>query len=85
MSYNGETYDNGRIKYTKAKEVDLSSLQEEWNYYVENQSKDNPIYYIADNSFFIAPAPDLVIENGILLWGIREIPDYTVTTTEPFI
>jgi hypothetical protein len=34
-----------------------------WDYYVNKQSEEDPIFYIADNSVFIAPAPKLAIVN----------------------
>jgi hypothetical protein len=45
------------LKYIKAREVNRQTLEFEWNYYLENQSVDDPIYFIADNSVFIAPVP----------------------------
>ena len=40
----------------KAREVNKDTLPDEWNWHVENQDKSDPIYYIADNSYWIAPA-----------------------------
>ena len=70
-------------QYTKATEVNPTDLPYEWNYYVENQSQDKPIYYIADNSFFIAPAfRTAALTNRIKLTWIQKIADYTIATTE---
>ena len=82
INYNWETYDDWTIKYIKAKEVKLSSLARNWNYYKNNQDVNSPIYYIADNSIFIAPIPDEAITSWIELKAIKKIPDYTVSTTE---
>jgi len=82
INYDGETYDDWSIKYIKAKETKLSSLTREWNYYVNNQDQAFPIYYIADNSVFIAPAPTSAITSALQLKGIKKIPDYTVDTVE---
>lgn len=70
-------------QYTKAREVNPQDLPKEWNYYVENQSQDDPIYYIADNSYFIAPSFRTAnLTNRIKLTWIRKIADYTISTTE---
>ena len=82
INYDGTTYDDGSIKYIKAKETQLSSLSREWNYYVNNQDQAFPIYYIADNSVFIAPAPTSAITNWLQLKWVKKIPDYTVSTNE---
>ena len=83
ISYNWETYnETWLIQYKKAREVNKDTLQYEWNYYVENQDENYPIYFIADNSYFIAPAPRTAWTNYLKLTGIRKIPDYTITTTE---
>jgi len=85
IAYDTSTYtDTGAIVYAKARRVDPSSLQEEWNFYVENQSITDPIYRLADNSIFIAPAPRTG-EGGstrIKLTGIRNISDWSASTTE---
>lgn len=83
VNYNWETYtDTGWLIYLKARLVNPNTLPYEWDYYVENQSEDDPIYYIADNSYFIAPAPRTVVTNWLKLTWIRKIPDYTLSTTE---
>ena len=82
ICYNWDTYSNWKKIYKKAKLVDPTSLKEHWNYYLANQSKDNPIYYIADKSIFIAPAFDIVLSDAIELSWIKNIPDYTITSTE---
>jgi len=82
ITYDSETYDDGSFKLIKATEVKLSSLKQNWNYYKNNQDKENPIYYIADNSFFVAPAPDTAIAWWIEVKCIKKIPDYTTWTTE---
>lgn len=82
VCYDGGTYADGKLKYEKAREVDINNLPLHWNWYVNNQPATDPIYYIADKSIFIAPAFKTNIPNGIELKGIRSIEDYTVTTTE---
>jgi len=83
INYDGETYDgNGALIYIPAKEISPESLPHEWNYYVNNQSKENPIFYVAENSIFIAPAPETTVTNGIKIEGIKSISDYSISTSE---
>lgn len=84
ISYDWETFPNTwLLQYTKAREVNPNDLPHQWNYYVENQSQLDPIYYIADNSYFIAPAfrTELLLNRIQLTW-IKKIVDYTISTTE---
>lgn len=83
INYDADTYtDTGWLVYIQARLVNPYTLPNEWDYYVENQSEDDPIYYVADNSFFIAPAPRTAVTNWIKLTWLRKIPDYTLATTE---
>ena len=85
ISYDGETYKNtGTIIYTPATLVNPNTLENHWSWYCENQSKDQPIYFIADDSLFIAPVPlnDSFGTNYLELRWIKSIPDYTLSTTE---
>ena len=84
INYNWETYsETGNLKYINAREVNPNTLEHEWFHYVENQSKDDPIYFVADNSYFIAPSFRTAgLVNRIKLTWIRKIPDYELTTTE---
>ena len=78
-------YDSSRIykDHIKAEEVDPTVLDYDWTYYLENQSKSNPIYYISDKSIFIAPefnSDDLGADpnNQIKLTGVRTSKRLTV-------
>lgn len=84
INYDWTTYEDWTLKYKKATEVKLSSLPEEWAYYANMQSKERPIYYVADKSIFLAPHPkaDTAGLNRIQLKWIKSIPDYTDATTE---
>lgn len=83
INYNWETYDDlWTPKYIKATKVEKNELEKDWDYYVENQSELSPIFYKADNSYFIAPAPRTAVTNWIKLTWIRNIADYTLSTTE---
>lgn len=85
ISYNSDTYtETGLIQYVKCRLVNPATLEHEWNYYCENQSKEDPIYYVADDSVFVAPMP-LATEvgaNRLKLTGIRNIVDYSIVTAE---
>ena len=58
ISYDGLNYENiGTKIYYPARLVNPNTLENHWSWYEENQSKEFPIYYIADDSLFIAPIP----------------------------
>lgn len=84
VNYTWETYTTTWLpKYTPARLVSPDSLEHEWNYYVENQSTSDPMYMIADDSYFIAPSfRKANLADRIKLTWIRKIPDYTIATTE---
>jgi hypothetical protein len=83
ISYDWETYsETGELKYEKCTLVNPNTLPYDWSYYVENQSEDEPLYYVSDNSIFIAPAPRTVVSNGLKLVWIRKIANYSDSTTE---
>ena len=84
INYNGDTHTDGTFKFIKAREVNPQSLPEHWNYYTNTQNKNDPIFYVADRSVFIAPHP-LAWEawaNRVELKGIKSIPNYIITTSE---
>lgn len=93
INYDGTTFENtGKLEFIRCREVSPTSLEHTWEWYEENQSKEDPIFRISDNSIFVAPVP-LSTEAGtgrLQITGIRSIPDYTingvdgatVTTTE---
>lgn len=41
--------------FKPAREVDIKTLPHDWEWYLTNQPKSDPIYFIADDSVFIAP------------------------------
>lgn len=43
------------LYYVKATQVDIRSLDKPWDWYLVNQPASTPIYWIADDSFFLAP------------------------------
>lgn len=83
INYNWETYEEtGELIYIKADRVDLEGLQYDFSYYQENQSEDKPIYYVADNSYFIAPTPRTTVTNWLRLRGMRTVPDVALDSTD---
>ena len=83
-AYSTDTY------YTPAREVNIRELlqQHDWDWYMENQPKSDPIYYIADESIFIAPEfkpADLPAvqagNNQIKLYGIVNLIDLAIDDT----
>lgn len=83
IAYSSTPYSGTSVlQYVVAREVDPSSLPLPWSYYVQFQNPLTPLFYIADNSYFIAPALTTVTAGAIVITGIRNIPDYTALTTE---
>lgn len=77
--------------HVPAREVKLSALPHDWSWYLVNQPKDDPIYFIADQSIFIAPQfnsedlPDVEPSGGnkmIKLTGLAKLTDLDVGATE---
>lgn len=85
ITYDDSTYEETGTKvYVQARRVDPFSLELDWDWYVENQPTTDPIYYVADNSVFIAPAPrsNEAGADRLKLTGIRNIPDWTASSPE---
>lgn len=78
----GDTFANWNLNYTKCREVDIKNQDYDWNYYLNNQDKIDPIYFQKDNSVFIAPYSATVVTSGLKMEWIRKIADYTSWTTE---
>jgi len=76
------------LEYIKAKDVKLANLPYDWNYYLDNQPKSSPIYFIGENSLFIAPQfnandlPDDPSGNAqVKLVGIAKLIDLDTEAT----
>lgn len=83
LSFDGKSYDSTTIPiYYEADLVTFDSLEKEWNYYLAYQDPSKPMYVLSENSIFIAPLPKNDISNGIKLRGIKNIVDYTLSSTE---
>lgn len=88
ISYTGELYPNTQnMIYNKSTRVDRNALPRDWNYYLENQPIDKPLYHLSDNSIFIAPTPRewQVGLKRLKVTGVRNIKDYTMETTNLII
>lgn len=68
-------------EYVKAREVNRQTLDYDMSWYETNQSESDPIYFIADNSYFIFPAPKTAVVNWIKLYWIKSLADVALTTT----
>lgn len=68
--------DEWKTHYKEAKEIDQSMLKSDWNYFLQEQPEDEPIFFVGDRSIFIAPqfeADDIGAEpnNQIKMEGVR--------------
>lgn len=84
VNYDWAAYSNWDLVYNKATLVNPNTLWKHWNYYVENQPKETPLYFISDRSVFIAPAPvesEPWVER-LEIMGLRNIVDWTISTDE---
>jgi len=70
-------------EFIPARQVNRQILQEEHDLsrYETNQSETDPIYFIADDSYFIYPAPKEAVEDWIKLYWIKWLADAELTTT----
>lgn len=82
VAYEWERHADGSLKYVSAREVNPNWLPKHWNHYINNQPENDPIYFTADKSLFIAPAFKKSINHWIELTWIKSIEDYTESATE---
>jgi hypothetical protein len=80
------------LYHTPAREVDMKALDRDWSWYMVNQPKNDPIYFIADESFFIAPqfTPDdlptpALGNKQIKAYGVARITDIDASAAETAI
>ncbi len=71
--------------YTKLRLDNANNLPKDLLYYKDNQPKSDGFYTISDNSYFIFPAPEYVITEGILLYGISDPIDLVIDGAEATI
>lgn len=83
VTYDGKLYEGTNVPiYAKANNVERDSLEKEWNWYLANQDSAKPMFDVSENSIFIAPLPKTAQADGIKFRGIKNIPDYTLSSTE---
>lgn len=68
--------------FIPAREVNRQTLLQEHDLsrYETNQSESDPIYFIADDSYFVYPAPLTAIVGAIKLYWIKSLADVELTT-----
>ncbi len=57
-------------------------MEKDDSYYMENQSQNDPFYYIKDNSLFLFPAPKTSETLSLKLEWIKWLMDLVLTSTE---
>jgi hypothetical protein len=83
VCYNGETYPGTNNKiYVPCRLVPYNTLKYDWSYYENTQDINHPIYTVKDNSLFIAPLPKVWQVWWLQLTWVRNLTDYTLTTTD---
>lgn len=75
-------YASTDTEFKKARPETLSNLERDLEWYVENQSKDDPFFIISDKSVFIYPAPPVAVTWWIKFYWIWDPCDLTTTSTE---
>lgn len=75
-------------KFIKATEVDITNMGADWDNILSQQAKTSPVYFIADNSVFLAPAykaEDLITPTNnkqLKLYGIAKVEDLALNAPE---
>lgn len=81
VKYKDDTY------YKPCTEISINEFESRWDERLINQPKSNPVYYVADESYFIAPnfsADDLITVSGnyqIKIEGLKKFVDLIVSDT----
>lgn len=81
VKYKDETF------YRPCSEISINEFEARWDERLINQPKTNPVYYVADESYFLAPnftADDLDAVSGnyqIKVEGIKKFIDLTAADT----
>lgn len=76
--------------YVKAKPVDIRTLPYTWDWYLANQPASSPIYFVADDSLFLAPNFTSTTAGGadnaqIKLYGTKRVSDLVAGGAESTI
>lgn len=69
--------------FTEAKEIRPKSSTQgfDLHYLDDNNSQSYPSYQVSDLSVFIYPTPTIVIQDGIILYGISSLIDLILAPT----
>lgn len=78
-------YNSSATYHTKARRINPASLEFDFDWYATNQSTSDPIYYVQDNSVFIAPAPTANVTWWIKIEVIYQPPELAKTDSEASI
>ena len=86
IAYTSDIYEQtGRKVYIPCTQATTDQIKD-WNRLLEEQDRDNPIYFYSDDSIFIAPDPrSTEVGTGRLkITGVRSIASgsWTISTTE---
>ena len=70
--------------YVPVRLIDRSTALQEYDlsWYEANQPVSDPIFFVADNSIFIYPAPKEAVEDGIKFYGIKGLANVIASTDE---
>ncbi len=74
-------YKNSDVDFIKARCVNRQTLDKDIGFYIVWQSFSDPFYFIADNSFFIFPAPREAVVWGIKIFWYKDLIDIEADTT----
>lgn len=69
-------------KFYQATPINRETITEDLSELNERYSEVKPVYFIADNSYFIFPAPKEAIAEAIKIYGIKWLRDVTASTTD---
>ncbi len=75
-------YDIDDEFYTRAKYRPPDFLEDDLDFYSENQSESSPFFYNQNTSVFIYPAPTQVIENAFKMMVIYQPAKLTIDSSE---
>ena len=83
VCYTYDTYSETWLKKYTPCRLATREEQENWEYHLENQPNDNPIYYHFDKSVFIAPDPRTadIGTNRLKITWVRSLASNTWTTS----
>ncbi len=88
VCYNADKSQSKQV-WTPAKEIDIPSLPNSWDYYEKNTPKSAPIYDLINHRIYVAPIRSTQIDSGDVikfrLYYIARPDDPTQTTDKPLL